>query len=70
VRRLTNYTHATVFVNVNATRGNISVSKYTHDLYFSVKISHNAFGFFCRVGVGGSDYLPRHSWLSLKEFLC
>jgi hypothetical protein len=43
---LVNYTHATVFVNVNATRGNISLSKYTHGLYFSVQISHYAFGFF------------------------
>jgi hypothetical protein len=36
----------TVFVNVNATRSNISVSKYTHDSYFSVQISHYSFGFF------------------------
>jgi hypothetical protein len=41
-----NYTHTTVFVNVNATRSNISVTKYTHDLYFSVQISHYAFVFF------------------------
>jgi hypothetical protein len=34
------------FLNVNATRGNISVSKYTHDSYFSVQISHYAFGSF------------------------
>ncbi len=43
---LVNYTHATVFPNVNATHSNLSVSKYTHVLYFSVPISHYAFGFF------------------------
>jgi hypothetical protein len=37
---LVNYTHATVFLNVNATSGNLSVSKYTQVSYFSVQISH------------------------------
>ncbi len=32
-------------VNVCATRGSTSVSKYTHDPYFSAWISHCAFGF-------------------------
>jgi hypothetical protein len=33
---LVNYTHATFFVNVCATRGSICVSKCKHDLYFSL----------------------------------
>ncbi len=32
---LINYTHATFFVNVCATRGSISMSKYAHDPYLS-----------------------------------
>ena len=35
---LVNNTHATVFLNVNATWGNSSVSKYTHNSYSSMQI--------------------------------
>jgi hypothetical protein len=44
-KNLVYYTHATFFVNVCATHGSISVSKYAHNPYLSLWISHCAFGF-------------------------